>query len=794
MTKRLVALFFVLCLLMPCMATADALPVETPSEPIQAAVHDYLVFENMQGGLRVAGCKADTVKASIPASWNGLPVLEIGSNAFNKLDKLERVTVAEGVKIIRANAFRDCESLEYLSLPESVETIEAGAITGCPLLIVSAPKNSKAYKYAKDNGLLKPEATEAPVIEATTEPTAEPINEPTTEPVIEPTSEPVSEPTAEPVTEPTSEPVVEPTTEPVIEHTSEPVVEPTTEPVPEPTTEPTSEPTIEPLPTAEPAPVLSDELQIRIVGGSIVVGGSQLKLSAEYTTGIKADDVSWSIIGDSRMKISSKGVLTTKTVTSTVSCVVTATAKWNPALSASLTVNILPRASRVIISAPSAKISLVNPTMQLTAVCLPTGSLQAVTWKSSKPKIASIDKNGLVTALSTGTTVITATAADGSGKKATYQLTVIQRPLVESVEITAPDDKITISVNPTMQLTAVCTPTDSLQTVSWSSDNTAIASVDSTGLVTGHSAGVVTITATAADGTGKNVAKQLTIIERSPVESVEIINAETELDLANPTLQLTAVCNPSDSAQNVQWSSNAADIATVDENGLVTAHKVGSVAITATATDGTGKTATVQLTVTDIIGSQYTTEAVTGGVQITAYTGLGGDVVVPSSIGGKTVVGFTSEVFKGNDKITSIALTAGIDGIPDYAFAECVELKCVTMPNSLATIGSYAFRGCKKLNGITLPESLKNISVGTFSGLFLFTVNTFLYGWFVSLPQYTIVIPSPSSSLTSSVLPEVLISFPEKASFTVFFPQSASGRAKVPFCLAAEVLIIVSAL
>lgn len=60
-------------------------------------------------------------------------------------------------------------------------------------------------------------------------------------------------------------------------------------------------------------------------------------------------------------------------------------------------------------------------------------AIQGVVWKSSSSKIASVDENGLVTCHKTGTVTITATAKDGSGKKATFKLKVIKT--VVSLEI-----------------------------------------------------------------------------------------------------------------------------------------------------------------------------------------------------------------------------------------------------------------------------------------------------------------------------------------------------------------------
>ena len=62
--------------------------------------------------------------------------------------------------------------------------------------------------------------------------------------------------------------------------------------------------------------------------------------------------------------------------------------------------------------------------MKLDAVIDSSDAIQSVNWKSSNDKVISIDENGLVTALKKGKATITATAADGSRKRATCEITV----------------------------------------------------------------------------------------------------------------------------------------------------------------------------------------------------------------------------------------------------------------------------------------------------------------------------------------------------------------------------------
>ena len=157
-------------------------------------------------------------------------------------------------------------------------------------------------------------------------------------------------------------------------------------------------------------------------------------------------------------------------------------------------------------------------TMQLTATVTPTNATnKAVTWKSSNTKIATVSSTGKVTAKAAGTVTITCTAKDGSGKKATCKVTVIEskppvKPTVKVTKVTLNKKTATLSPKETLTLKATVTPTNATNKgVIWKSSNTKIATVSSTGRVTAKSAGTVTITCTAKDGSGKKATCKITV-------------------------------------------------------------------------------------------------------------------------------------------------------------------------------------------------------------------------------------------------------------------------------------------
>ncbi|MCI8652537.1 MAG: hypothetical protein HFF11_02415 [Angelakisella sp.] len=225
-------------------------------------------------------------------------------------------------------------------------------------------------------------------------------------------------------------------------------------------------------------------------------------------------------------------------------------------------------------------------------------SNKAVTWSSSNSGVAAVGQDGTVTAKGPGTATITVTTTDGQ-KTASCTVTVkAQTIAVTGVTITP--GSLTLEEGSTGQLAAVVQPDNaSNKTVTWASGDANIAAVDGNGLVTAKAPGYTTISATTADG-GKQSTITVTVTAKPPaVIPVESVAVPGSLALeVGKTGTLTATVAP-DNATNktVKWSTSDSSIATVDENGTVTAVVAGTAVITATA-DG-GKTAACTVTVTE---------------------------------------------------------------------------------------------------------------------------------------------------------------------------------------------------
>ena len=139
--------------------------------------------------------------------------------------------------------------------------------------------------------------------------------------------------------------------------------------------------------------------------------------------------------------------------------------------------------------------------------------------------------------------------------------------------------------------------------VTWKSSNKKIAKVSSKGVVKGVKPGTVKITAT-DKASGKKATWKITVTAK-PVKKVKITASVTELDLqGKKSVKLKASATPAEAAQSFTWTSSDPKVAKVSSSGKVTAVGAGTAKITAAATDGSKKKASVTIKVTDGAGGE----------------------------------------------------------------------------------------------------------------------------------------------------------------------------------------------
>ena len=238
-------------------------------------------------------------------------------------------------------------------------------------------------------------------------------------------------------------------------------------------------------------------------------------------------------------------------------------------------------------------------TLALTATVQPANvSNKTLSWTSSDETVATVDANGLVTAVKEGTATITVKATDGSNALAQCIITVIAPVvLVESIALNVTEQ--TLTEGETLALTASVTPENATnKTLTWTSSNESVATVDANGLVTAVKEGTATITVKATDGS--EVSASCVVTVKAPVVLVEgiALNVTEQTLTEGETLALTATVTPENVTNKaLAWTSSNESVATVDANGNVTAVKEGTATITVKATEGSNASAQCIITV-----------------------------------------------------------------------------------------------------------------------------------------------------------------------------------------------------
>ena len=234
------------------------------------------------------------------------------------------------------------------------------------------------------------------------------------------------------------------------------------------------------------------------------------------------------------------------------------------------TLTIAPEPSSVALSAAQMSLNA-GASGKLTASLQPAGAMTQLSYSSSDTSVATVSADGTVRALKAG--VATITVKTSNNKTASCELTVL--PVMQNLSIGSGDQR---TLTPADASAANCV---------FASSDESVAAVDGSGAVTTKKAGSAVITASA---NGIAIAKWNLTVTAAPTK-VTLSATKPSLGVGE-TLKLTATLD-SGSAATLSWSSNKTSVATVDDNGIITAQKAGSATITAKTYNGKKATATV---------------------------------------------------------------------------------------------------------------------------------------------------------------------------------------------------------
>ena len=206
---------------------------------------------------------------------------------------------------------------------------------------------------------------------------------------------------------------------------------------------------------------------------------------------------------------------------------------------------------------PSNKIIKKNETFKISATVNPTNTTEnkTITWITSDSTVATVDQSGLVTGKQNGTAIITAKASNGKTAICSITVNTPTDPSTPDTPVTPTVIPITsVTVNPTAttikkgataRITATINPTNTTQskTITWTTSNGAVATVNASGVVTGTGNGTATITARASNG--KTATCRVTVYTPTSTTPTNPTNSSTPKAIPNISYRTHV--------QNVGW-------------------------------------------------------------------------------------------------------------------------------------------------------------------------------------------------------------------------------------------------
>ncbi|MCR5431616.1 MAG: Ig-like domain-containing protein [Lachnospiraceae bacterium] len=294
----------------------------------------------------------------------------------------------------------------------------------------------------------------------------------------------------------------------------------------------------------------------------------------------------WNVLDSKVCSVDSSGYVTGKNAGTTV---VTVESTDGTGIFKMITVHVLQSASSI-------KLDIVSITMNvgehyLLEVALnPVTSSDLLTFESTNTKVATVSKTGKITAKAKGNCVVFVRTSGGLSTYCTVE--VIQQVTGVSLNL----NEATVHVGEKLTLEATVSPKNVTDdSLTWSSNNTQIATVDKNGTVTGVTGGTTLIRVVTDDG------DFMAYCILTVIENVTVINLQEEAEVGvGKKLKLEAtVVNEGASNKKLEWSTADSKICMVNEKGVLTGVKVGKTVITASATDESGAYAQCEVTVID---------------------------------------------------------------------------------------------------------------------------------------------------------------------------------------------------
>lgn len=408
-------------------------------------------------------------------------------------------------------------------------------------------------------------------------------------------------------------------------------------------------------PTAPPEPAAVAEVRFDVAAVSLYVGQARtVSVVALDASGavLSGRAVVWSSSDKTVADVSSAGVVT---AVAAGSALISATVEGKTA-TLPVSVAIVP-VKRLTIALPSGSLYVGGSMSATVSVADSAGNAlsgRTITWSTSNATVLAVSSTGVVT----GVAPVTADViAEVEGVRATAAVSV---SLVPVASVTVSPATASLYVGGSVDLSASAKDSAGNQltgrAISWTTSSASVASVASTGVVTGAAPGTATITATVE---GKTATATITV-GMVPVVTVSVTPASATLYVGQ-SVDLAA--SAKDAAGNaltcrsVTWSTSSASVAAVSATGVVSAVAPGSATIIATVE---GKTATASIVVSLVPVSSVSVSSATASL----YVGQSVDLsATAKDSAGNTLTGRTGSWFTSNASIASVSSTGVVTAV-----------------------------------------------------------------------------------------------------------------------------------
>ncbi|WP_051204973.1 Ig-like domain-containing protein [Butyrivibrio sp. VCD2006] len=419
-------------------------------------------------------------------------------------------------------------------------------------------------------------------------------------------------------------------------------------------------------------------------------------------------EVNWSSSNEAVATVDEEG---TVTAISSGQAIITATSDYDEEKTATCTVTVpqITHVTDLTLDKTEATVKVGEPCTLTATIAPENADDKTVTWSSSNEAVAVV-VDGIVTAISSGTAIITAVSNDNSDAKATC--TIYTEVPVAS--LTLDKTSSSLSVGDTCALIAAIVPENADdKTVTWSSSNETVATV-ANGTVTAKNPGTAVITAVSNDNNNVKATCTVTVSaipvipQTTPVTGITLdLTKESMTTGSSITLWATVAPENADN-KTVTWTSSNESVATVVD-GKVTAKSPGQAIITAISNDNNAITASCEITVALATGTK-----IEFGEKYKASYLITNESKVKLF---KHIKNKDNKTYKIPSSITVNGETYTVSKIGSKAFISS-KYKKIVIPNTITVIEARAFCDCRNLKKVIIyGENLKTIGKKAFSNI-----------------------------------------------------------------------------